>query len=332
MAFNLRDRNIFLTLCDTMLLLFTLLAGATIVIDPGHGGFQPGARAGGGHYEKELTLQMAQTLRHELEARGHKVFLTRDSDKFVALGARSRAANQHNADILISLHANDSPSTKPSGIETYFLSSHASDAGAQALADRENGEGDDELSARELLDSILSDLRRANAQIESELLAARIQGAAVKATQAKNRGVKQAPLAVLKHIEMAGVLVEMGFLTNPEESRKMWSPAYQQTLAKGIVAGVDRFLSDVEGGMLPEIPPESEAPEISLTDRAKGSANARVARVAHAVVKQVTAAAVVARHAVHNTIVAIENRVKSKPAPRTAPRPAARKARKVATK
>jgi N-acetylmuramoyl-L-alanine amidase len=257
-----------------MLLLFTLLAGATIVIDPGHGGFQPGARAGGGRFEKELTLEMAQTLRHELEAHGHKVFLTRDADRYVALGARSRLANQHNADILISLHANDSPSRQPGGIETYFLSSHASDAQAQALADRENGEGDDELSARELLDSILSDLRRANAQIESELLAARVQGAAVKATGAKNRGVKQAPLAVLKHIEMAGVLVEMGFLTNPDESRKLWSAAYQQTLAQGIAAGVERFLSDVQDGMLPEIPPESDAPEISLTDRARTSANA----------------------------------------------------------
>lgn len=311
-----------------MLLLFTWLAGATIIIDPGHGGFQPGARAGGGHYEKELTLQMAQTLRHELEARGHKVFLTRDGDKYVALGARSRFANQHNADILISLHANDSPTTKPSGIETYFLSSHASDAQAQALADKENGEDADELSARELLDSILSDLRRANAQIESELLAARVQGAAVKATQAKNRGVKQAPLAVLKHIEMAGVLVEMGFLTNPDESRKLWSMAYQQTLAKGIASGVDRFLSDVQDGMLPEIPPESEAPEISLTDRAKGSANSRIAHVAHAVAARVTSAAASARSAVHNTLVAIENRVKTKPGSH----PAVRKPRKIASK
>ncbi len=263
-----------------MPLLFTLMIApaATVVIDPGHGGYQPGARAGGGKFEKELTLQVALVLKKELQARGHEVFLTRTEDKFVSLGARDRFANAHKADLLISLHANDSPTRTPSGIETYFLSSSATDAAAEATAARENDDEGDDTSVRELLDSILADLRRSNAQIESELLAARVQGTATKGTGAKSRGVKQAPLAVLKHVEMAGVLVEMGFLTNPDESKKLWSPSYQADLARGIAQGIDRFLADTDGGALPEIPPVSDAPEVSLVDRAKSSANAHLAK------------------------------------------------------
>jgi N-acetylmuramoyl-L-alanine amidase len=239
----------------------------TVVIDPGHGGYQPGARAGNGRYEKHLTLEVAQRLRKKLEERGFKVFMTRDDDRYVSLGARSRFANEKHADVLISIHANDSGNHAANGIETYFLSPKATDSDALALAEKENDDPNGDDDGRDLLGTILSDLRRSNAQIESELLAARVQGATIHATGARSRGVKRAPLAVLKRTEMAAVLVEIGFLTNKEERDNMWSDAYQDKLALGLSAGIERFLTDVQSGVSPEIPPPSEAPYVSLDRR-----------------------------------------------------------------
>src|SRR5262245_13511787 len=119
-------------------LLWSLPSAWTVVIDPGHGGYQPGARAGAGRFEKHLTLEVARALKRELVARGYQVLLTRDDDRFVSLGARGRFANARAADVMVSLHVNDAPGSPASGIETYFLSAQASDAAAQELADKEN--------------------------------------------------------------------------------------------------------------------------------------------------------------------------------------------------
>ncbi|MCC6810121.1 MAG: N-acetylmuramoyl-L-alanine amidase [Deltaproteobacteria bacterium] len=248
----------------------------TVVIDPGHGGYQPGAKAGDGKYEKHLTLEVAQRLKRALVDKGFTVWLTRDGDKYVSLGGRSRFANEKHADVLVSIHANDSANAAANGIETYFLAANASDKDAEALAEKENDDphGDDD--DRDLLGTILSDLRRTNAQIESELLATRVQGAVIHGTDAKSRGVKRAPLAVLKRTEMAAVLVEIGFLTHKEERARLWSDAYQTQLARGLAAGVERFLTDVQSGSAPEIPPVSEAPYVSL-DRKKAAAKTKPA-------------------------------------------------------
>jgi N-acetylmuramoyl-L-alanine amidase len=255
-----------------MLPLFTLFLGATVVLDPGHGGYQPGAGKRGG-FEKELTLEVAKAAKAELEKRGHTVFLTRTTDQYVSLGARSRFANEHAADVLVSIHANDAPRSKDaSGIETYFLAQTATDADAQALAEKENDDPHAEPDDTGLLGRLLSDLKRTNAQIESELLAARLHGAMVRATGAKSRGVKQAPLAVLKRTEMAAVLVEVGFLSHKSEGPALFSDAYQQKLATGLADGIDRFLGDPSA---PELPPASSAPLISLTDRQKHAPKAK---------------------------------------------------------
>ncbi len=236
----------------------------TVVIDPGHGGYQPGAKAGNGRYEKHLTLEVAHRLKKQLQERGFKVFMTREDDRYVSLGARSRFANEKHADVLLSIHANDSGNHGASGIETFFLSPKATDKDALALAEKENDDPNGDDDGRDLLGTILSDLRRSNAQIESELLAARVQGATIHSTNARSRGVKRAPLAVLKRTEMAAVLVEVGFLTNKEERDELWSDAYQDKLALGLSAGVERFLRDVQSGVSPEIPPPSEVPYVSL--------------------------------------------------------------------
>lgn len=246
----------------------------TVVIDPGHGGYQPGAHAGSGKYEKNLTLQVAERLRKQLQARGFTVHMTRETDKYVSLGGRSRFANEHHADVLVSIHANDSKNTSANGIETYFLAQNASDADAAALAEKENDDPNGEDDGRDLLHTILSDLRRTNAQIESELLAARVQGAVIHETQARNRGVKRAPLAVLKRTEMAAVLVEIGFLTNKDERTKLWSESYEDKLAQGLAYGIERFLTDVQSGGTPELPPQTEAPYVSLERRKAQKATA----------------------------------------------------------
>lgn len=256
-----------------------LFPAATVVIDPGHGGKQPGARAGKGRYEETLTLQIAQRLKDTLTERGHSVVLTRTDDSTVSLGARSRKANQARADVMISIHANDSGSHTASGIETYFLAQKASDAESQALAERENDDAEEMGDDNEVLDTVLSDLKRSNATIESELLANRLHGAVLRSTGAKNRGIRRAPLAVLKRTEMAAVLVEVGFLTHPIEGAKLWTPSYQGELATGLADGVDRFLADTANGVVPELPPPSDVPLISLTDRAKRSANAPQAKM-----------------------------------------------------
>jgi len=245
-------------------LLLPLALHSVIVIDPGHGGFQPGTKAGKGRFEKELTLRVSKIVKAELVRRGHQVFLTRDDDRYLALGARSRFANTKSADVMISIHANESGNAQAAGIETYFLAAKASDAEAQALAEKENEDVSETNNDQALLENILTDLRRSNASIEAELLAARVQGALIKATDTKNRGVKRAPLAVLKRTDMAAVLVEIGFVTNPHENDNLWSGAYEEKLAAGIANGVDHFLGDVEHNLVPEVPPVSEAPLVSL--------------------------------------------------------------------
>jgi len=185
------------------------------------------------------------------------------------LGARSRFANEHHADVLVSIHANDAPrSSDAQGIETYFLSPRATDAAAEALAEKENDDPNTDTESGGLLGTILSDLKRSNAAIESELLAARMQGALVRATSAKSRGVKQAPLAVLKRTEMAAILIEIGFLTHKVEKEKLWTASYQAQLANGIADGIERFLNDNDS---PELPPVLTVPLISLTNRQKRS-------------------------------------------------------------
>lgn len=259
--------------------LAVIVPSATVVIDPGHGGKQPGARAGKGRYEATLTLDVSKNLQKELEKRGHTVFLTRTDDTFVSLGARARFANSKNADVMISIHANDAGSRTASGIETYFLSTQASDAEAQALAERENDDSDEVGDDREVLGSVLSDLKRSNATIESELLANRVHGSVVRSTNAKSRGIRRAPLAVLKRTEMAAILVEIGFMTHPTEGAQLWTTPYQTQIALGLANGVDRFLSDFATGEVPELPPPSDVPLISLTNRAKRSANSPMTKV-----------------------------------------------------
>ncbi len=217
-----------------------------IVIDPGHGGKDPGAIGRRGTKEKDIVLAIAKKLKKELEKRGFKVILTRSRDKYLSLNERTEIANNANADLFISIHCNWSRSRVASGTEVYFLST-AKTTWERVVAMRENasftkynGNGHKKLDP---IDDILLDMAQTEFLQESEDLAGFIQNGIVSKTGLLNRGVRQAGFYVLYGVFMPAVLVETAFLSNPEEERKLRSSDFQWKIARGIADGVVRFKS-----------------------------------------------------------------------------------------
>lgn len=231
----------------------------TIVIDPGHGGTETGAVGKSGVLEKNLTLVLAQALKRRLEQRlPVKVVLTRNEDANLPLETRTAIANQNKADLFISLHLNSSKGAQPHGAETYFLSLQASDQYAAASAERENQAASDEAAGSEGaaaggegdplfdLQLILWDLAQSRYLAESQQLAKLIQEELNTTLGLKDRGVKQAPFTVLMGAAMPAVLVELGFLSNPEEEASLQDPTHRAELVEAIVRAVARFRAQVE--------------------------------------------------------------------------------------
>ncbi|HYV49954.1 MAG TPA: N-acetylmuramoyl-L-alanine amidase [Myxococcaceae bacterium] len=237
--------------------LVLLLASAEprVVIDPGHGGKADGAIGPGGYKEKDFSLELAQKLAASLEKAGAKVMLTRDKDATVALPERVAAANKFHPDLLISLHANSMPTRKMRaqnrGIETFFLSLSASGEDARHTADRENSEGvvaagagaAAQPSGDDPLSFILADLKRSEAHAGASRLAYAVHQKLIAQTRAEDRGVQQAPLFVLT-VDCPAVLLELGFLSHPEESAKLKDGEYQDTLVAAISEAVKGYLAD----------------------------------------------------------------------------------------
>lgn len=240
-------------------LLLALLGGARaraaaprVVLDPGHGGAQAGAQGPLGVHEKDLALALARRLRAALARQGVQVFLTREDDEDVPLTERVARANALRPDLFLSLHANSMPTrrlrARTEGVETFFLSAYASGAGARATAARENGQGAAAPTRRagdDTLAFILQDLVRTEAHQDSSRLAYALHARVVKGSGATDRGVQQAPFFVLSGVEAPAVLVEVGFISHPEEGRKLASAAYQETLARALADGVVGFLLEV---------------------------------------------------------------------------------------
>lgn len=225
----------------------------TIVIDPGHGGTETGAIGPSGVQEKELTLTIARELEASLESRlGIRVVLTRNEDAQVPHDARTAIANQNQADLFISVHLNSSLGAGAHGAETYFLSADASDARAARRAEAENA-GDTPAGESPLtsgmdpdLELILWDLAQTHHLLESQRFAAMIQGELNQTLQLRDRGVKQAPFRVLNGAAMPAVLVELGFVSNPDEEKKLQDPAYRAELIASLTRAVSRYKSMVE--------------------------------------------------------------------------------------
>jgi N-acetylmuramoyl-L-alanine amidase len=224
----------------------------TVVIDPGHGGDETGAIGPGGTMEKDLTLAIARVLADKLRSElGLEVVLTRDDDVAVPLDDRSALANQQKADLFISIHLNSTVAGgRAHGAETYFLSLQASDDRASSLAATENVTGGTppQPGSEEFdLQLLLWDLAQSRHLEASQRLATLIQQELNKTLDLTDRGVKQAPFRVLMGAAMPAVLVELGFLSNPDEEQKLRDPAYRGELAETLVRAVSRFKAEYEG-------------------------------------------------------------------------------------
>lgn len=218
-----------------------------IVLDPGHGGRDPGAIGFYGLKEKNITLKVAKAAADYLKKQGEfDVVLTRDKDRFLALEERTAIANTKGADLFVSIHVNASPKQKTKGIETYFLDL-ARTEDAMRVAALENATSTRELSD---LQDLLLDLMQSAKMEESSLLAKKVQhsmatGVAEKFTQVENLGVKRAPFVVLIGARMPAILIEVGFLTNPIEAGRLKSDTYLNTLAIQVGEGITRYAKEL---------------------------------------------------------------------------------------
>ncbi len=218
-----------------------------IVIDPGHGGKDPGAP---GYlkdvWEKDVVLKISKRLAARMRDRLQcDVILTRSTDTYLTLEERTAIANTRNADLFISLHCNAAKNSKLTGMETYFLNL-ATDDEAIAVAARENATSRKNISD---LESILNDLMK-NAKInESSRLATKVQAAMCtglekKYSDIRNLGVKQAPFYVLLGARMPSILVETSFLSNKTECRRLITSSFQDRLCDAIIDGVEQYIKE----------------------------------------------------------------------------------------
>jgi N-acetylmuramoyl-L-alanine amidase len=218
-----------------------------VVLDPGHGGKDPGAVGPTGYYEKTANLKIAYYLKEYLEDRlGLTVIMTRTDDTYLTLKERTAIANEHDADLFISLHNNANGSSSPYGISTYYLSP-TSDEKALGVAARENFTTVEKLSE---LDIILTDLMVSAKRNESSLLGTFIQDGMVTETsrnydQINDMGVLPGPFWVLVGAQMPSILIEGSFISNPREEKRLQDEAYLKALADGICDGVEKYVTEI---------------------------------------------------------------------------------------
>jgi N-acetylmuramoyl-L-alanine amidase len=215
-----------------------------IVLDPGHGGRDPGAVGPNGLKEKDVTLALAKRLKLALEERGYQVLMTRKADVYVGLEERTAMANDNGADLFISIHTNASRSRKARGVETYFLGV-AKTREASETAMLENAISQQALSD---LEKILLDLTRTSNLKQSSVLAESIQDSLYKGLSGnfgsvRNLGVKQASFYVLIGARMPAVLVETSFISNPGEEKLLSRKDYRDTLSQSLLNGIMKFVS-----------------------------------------------------------------------------------------
>jgi len=217
-----------------------------IIIDPGHGGKDPGAMAFG-LKEKDIVLNIAKQLAPVLEKELHcKVILTRDHDVFVPLEERTAIANTQNGDLFISLHINAHPSAKVHGVETYYLNL-TTNAEAMRVAARENATSTHQMSD---LQDILSDILKNSKINESSRLAQQVHNSIVTEAQnggytdMKNLGVKQAPFYVLIGAQMPAILIEIAFISNAKDVKNLKDPNFVTMLTREISFGIRAYVSD----------------------------------------------------------------------------------------
>ena len=219
-----------------------------IIIDPGHGGHDPGAVGPRGLYEKDIVLDISLKVQELLKDDPlYDVHLTRRSDIFIPLQDRTAVANRKHADLFVSIHANASPRRQARGIETYLLN-WTDDEEALRVAARENAISLKEMKAvqkkMDVVQTITNDLMRQNKRDESIKLAHYIQRSLVSSLDTCNDlGVKQALFYVLFGAKMPSVLVEVSFISNPIEERLLSKESYRSKVAEAVVEGIKQYFS-----------------------------------------------------------------------------------------
>jgi N-acetylmuramoyl-L-alanine amidase len=210
-----------------------------VVLDPGHGGKDPGATGPGRLQEKTLVLRISREVRKHLESKGMEVLLTRERDEFLPLEERTARASRWKADLFVSIHANASRNRKTHGVETYLLDTRY-DRQTARVAARENGTTVEQLNDLQI---ILASLRLGYSERYAARLAANVQESLMgslrrRYSQTQDLGVKRGPFLVLFMADMPAVLVEVGFLSNRSEAKRMRGDAFIGSAADGIAHGI----------------------------------------------------------------------------------------------
>ncbi len=219
-----------------------------VVVDPGHGGVDPGATGISGTYEKDLVFEYAKALKRELEATGHyQVMLTRNRDIFLRLRDRVSLAQRSDGDLFISLHANTHSSNRIRGASVYTLSENSSDAEAAALAAKENKAdliaGVDLNRQTEVVGQILIDLAQRETMNSSKHFANLLTKELGRSVRLLNNSHRFAGFAVLKSPNVPSVLVEIGYMSHPSEERRLRSPEHRRRMANAMHRAIERYFA-----------------------------------------------------------------------------------------
>ena len=224
----------------------------TVVIDPGHGGHDPGAIGPTGLKEKNVNLQIAKALKTKLDRDGKKfgierVYLTRSSDIFIPLEERTAIAKKQYADLFISIHCNAAKNKRTTGIETYILS-FTNDKHSLSVAARENATTKKRLNElrdiikKYVLNSKIEESNKFASYVQTEI----VSNVSHKYSSINNKGVKKAPFIVLIGADIPSILVETSFITNPKDEKRLKDKKYIDYIAEGIFAGVKRYSTEVQ--------------------------------------------------------------------------------------
>lgn len=222
-----------------------------IVLDPGHGGKDPGAIGYSGVYEKNITLAMGKELKSQLEKSGkYKVYLTRSTDKFIPLRDRVKIARKYNADLFLSIHADSAKNRDAKGLSVYTLSETASDKEAAALAERENKA--DVIAglnlvehSREVSDILINLAQRESMNRSSEFAGFMVQEMKNSVQMVSNTH-RFAGFAVLKAPDVPSVLLEMGYLSNRQEERLLKQQTYRRKLVLATQRAIDSYFENMK--------------------------------------------------------------------------------------
>jgi N-acetylmuramoyl-L-alanine amidase len=213
-----------------------------IILDPGHGGADPGAPATGGLWEKDVTLDVARRLKALLLEAGFEVLMTREKDETVSLRERAQFANYQKGDLFISIHFNALPTRSYRGLETYYLGA-TKEKHIERLAGAENqASGYSMADFRRLLEGVYTHVRQKESKQLAEAVHQGLAASLVKGNPAiRDSGVKPAPFLVLVATEMPGILAEVSYLSNDEDARLLAQPGYRAEIARVLFQGIRAY-------------------------------------------------------------------------------------------